>query len=54
MIMHMATIHISAAEVARDFAALPPQVRAGTEVVIEDGPLIVAVLHMPSPPRRSV
>jgi hypothetical protein len=23
MIMHMATIHISAAEVARDFAALP-------------------------------
>jgi hypothetical protein len=29
-------------------------VRAGTEVVIEDGPLIVAVLHMPSPPRRSI
>ena len=28
--------------------------RAGTEVVIEDGPLIVAVLHMPSPPRRSI
>jgi antitoxin (DNA-binding transcriptional repressor) of toxin-antitoxin stability system len=54
MITRMATIHISAAEAARDFAALLAQVRAGTEVVIEDGPLTVAVLHMPSPPRRSI
>jgi antitoxin (DNA-binding transcriptional repressor) of toxin-antitoxin stability system len=54
MIMRMATIHISAAEAARDFAALLAQVRAGTEVVIEDGPVTVAVLHTPSPPRRSI
>jgi hypothetical protein len=31
--MRMATIHISADETTRDFAALLAQVRAGTEVV---------------------
>jgi hypothetical protein len=29
-------------------------VRAGAEVVIEDGSLTVAVLHTPAPPRRSI
>jgi antitoxin (DNA-binding transcriptional repressor) of toxin-antitoxin stability system len=52
--MGMATIHISATEAARDFAALLARVRAGAEVVIEDGPMTVAVLHAPTPPRRSI
>jgi antitoxin (DNA-binding transcriptional repressor) of toxin-antitoxin stability system len=50
----MATIRISAAEAARDFPGLLARVRAGAEVVIEDGPLTVAVLHAPAPPRRSI
>src|ERR1700722_15454638 len=54
IITHMATIHISAAEAARNFTALLAQVRAGAEVIIEDGPLTVAVLHTPTQPRRSI
>ena len=54
MILKMATIHISAADAARDFARLLARVRAGAEVVIEDGPVTVAVLHTPAPPRRSI
>ncbi len=54
IIMPMATIHISAAEGARDFTALLAQVRAGAEVIIEDGSITVAVLHTPAPPRRSI
>jgi antitoxin (DNA-binding transcriptional repressor) of toxin-antitoxin stability system len=54
IVMHMATIHISAAEAARDFTALLAHVRAGAEVIIEDGSLTVAVLHTPAPPRRSI
>jgi antitoxin (DNA-binding transcriptional repressor) of toxin-antitoxin stability system len=50
----MAVIHISEAEAARDFAGLMARVRAGAEVVIEDGSLAVAVLHAPTPPRRSI
>lgn len=50
----MATIRISAADAARDFPGLLARVRAGADVVIEDGPLTVAVLHTPAPPRRSV
>jgi antitoxin (DNA-binding transcriptional repressor) of toxin-antitoxin stability system len=50
----MATIRISATEAARDFAGLLARVRAGAEIVIEDGPLTVAVLHAPAPPRRSI
>jgi antitoxin (DNA-binding transcriptional repressor) of toxin-antitoxin stability system len=50
----MATIHISEAEAARDFAGLMARVRAGAEVVIEDGPLTVAVLHAPAPPSRPI
>lgn len=52
--MGMATIHISAAEAARDFSELLARVRAGAEVVIDDGSKAVAVLHAPSPPRRSI
>ncbi|HMD18706.1 MAG TPA: hypothetical protein VKH40_00215 [Alloacidobacterium sp.] len=50
----MATIHISAEEAAREFATLLDRVRAGAEVVIEDGTTAVAVLRAPSPPRRSI
>jgi hypothetical protein len=50
----MAVIHISEAEAARDFAGLMARGRAGAEIVIEDGPLTVAVLHAPAQPRRSI
>lgn len=46
-------VHISAAEAARDFEGVLARVRAGAEVVIDDGALTVAVLHTPAPPRRS-
>jgi hypothetical protein len=52
--MHMATIHISAAHAGRDFTTLLAHVRAGSEAIIEDGSLTVAVLHTPGPPRRSI
>ncbi|MGB6133540.1 MAG: hypothetical protein WCC14_18595 [Acidobacteriaceae bacterium] len=50
----MATIHISEAEAARDFAGLLARVRAGAEIVIESDAHPVAVIHMPAPPRRSI
>jgi antitoxin (DNA-binding transcriptional repressor) of toxin-antitoxin stability system len=40
----MAVIHISEAEAARDFAGLLARVRAGAEIVIENGAQPVAVL----------
>jgi hypothetical protein len=39
---------------ARDFAALMVRVRAGVEVVIENGTLPVAGIHTPVPPRRVI
>ncbi len=50
----MARIHMSEAEAARDFAALMARVRAGAEVVIENGTLPVAVIHTPVPQRRAI
>jgi antitoxin (DNA-binding transcriptional repressor) of toxin-antitoxin stability system len=50
----MATIHISEAEAAGDFASLMAYVRAGTEVVIESDMSPIAVLHPPTPSRRSI
>ncbi|HTZ56508.1 MAG TPA: hypothetical protein VMB49_00355 [Acidobacteriaceae bacterium] len=50
----MTTIHISATDAARDFAGLLARVRAGAEVVIEDGSLAVALLRTPSPSHRSI
>ncbi len=38
-------IHISKAEAARSFASLLDRVRAGAEVIIEDGSKAVAVLR---------
>ena len=42
-------IHISEAEAASDFAGLLAHVRAGVEVVIENGKLPVAVLRPAEP-----
>jgi antitoxin (DNA-binding transcriptional repressor) of toxin-antitoxin stability system len=47
-------IHISEAEAASDFAGLLARVRAGAEVVIENGKLPVAVVHAPLPERRTI
>ena len=52
--MGMATIHISETEAVRDLAGLLARVRAGAEVVIENGTHPVAVLHTAAPPRRSI
>jgi antitoxin (DNA-binding transcriptional repressor) of toxin-antitoxin stability system len=43
--MRMATIHISEAKAARDFADLIAHVRAGTAIVIESDARSVAVVH---------
>jgi antitoxin (DNA-binding transcriptional repressor) of toxin-antitoxin stability system len=48
----MARIRISEAEAARDFGTVMARVRAGAEVVIEDGTLPVAVIHTPTDPSR--
>jgi len=45
--LSMATIHISEAEAAKDFAGLLAKVREGAEVVIEDGLVSVARLMAP-------
>ena len=47
-------IHISEAEAANDFVALMARVRAGAEVVIENGARAVAVLHAAEPVRRTI
>jgi antitoxin (DNA-binding transcriptional repressor) of toxin-antitoxin stability system len=50
----MAVIHISEADAVRDFAAVMAQVRAGAEVVIENGSATVAVLRAASPQARMI
>ena len=50
----MATIHISEAEAARDFAGLIAKARAGAEIVIENGSLPPAILRSEFPARRTV
>ncbi len=47
-------IRISEAEAANDFAGLLARVRAGAEIVIENGERPVAVLHAAEPVRRSI
>jgi antitoxin (DNA-binding transcriptional repressor) of toxin-antitoxin stability system len=54
MIKAMATFRISETEAARDFPGLLARVRAGEEVVIESGSYPIAVLHVASPPRRTI
>jgi hypothetical protein len=50
----MSVIHISEAEAVRDFASVMVRVRAGAEVVIENGSLSPAVLRTALPMRRTV
>jgi antitoxin (DNA-binding transcriptional repressor) of toxin-antitoxin stability system len=50
----MATIHISGAEAARDFAGLLAKVRAGAEIVIEDGTNPPAILRSAIPAPRTI
>lgn len=47
-------IHITEAEAADNFAALLARVRAGAEVVIERDKYPIAVLHAPTPIRRTI
>jgi antitoxin (DNA-binding transcriptional repressor) of toxin-antitoxin stability system len=54
IIVNMATVRISEAEAARDFAGLMARVRAGAEVIIESGPTQVAILRALAPTRRSI
>ena len=54
IITRMATIHVSAAEAARDFTALLARFAPVSRVIIEDGRLTVAVLRTPAPTRRSI
>ena len=53
-LLTMATVHISEAEAAADFAGLLAKVRAGAEVVIGSAQTPVAVLHAPAPARRTL
>lgn len=49
----MATIRISEADAARDFASLMASVRAGSEVMIESNEPPVAIVHTPVHPARA-
>lgn len=50
----MATIHVSEADAARDFAGLMAKVRAGAEIIIENGTYPPAVLRSAIPAPRTI
>jgi hypothetical protein len=50
----MATIRISAADAARDFNALLAKVRAGAEIIIDDGAFPSAILRSELPTPRTI
>ena len=50
----MATIRISEADAARDFAGLIARVRLGVEIVIENDAAPAVVLRAAEPARRSI
>ena len=54
MIDVMEQVHMTEAEVTRDFAAVLERVRQGVEVVVELNHQAVAVLRPVSPPRRTI
>jgi antitoxin (DNA-binding transcriptional repressor) of toxin-antitoxin stability system len=54
MIEAMAQVHMSEAEVARNFAAALEEVRQGLEVVVEHDHQAVAVLRPALPPRLKI
>jgi antitoxin (DNA-binding transcriptional repressor) of toxin-antitoxin stability system len=47
-------VRISESDAANNFALLLARVRAGAEIVIEHDAEPVAILHAPSPPRRTI
>jgi hypothetical protein len=47
-------IHISEADATSDFASVLARVRAAADVIIQSGHLVIAVIHSPVPPRRSI
>jgi len=50
----MSVIHISEAEAVGNLSTLLARVRAGAEIVIENGVEPIAVLHAPPVSRRSI
>ncbi|MGO9339250.1 MAG: hypothetical protein ACLPY1_17275 [Terracidiphilus sp.] len=50
----MATIRISGTDAARDFAGLMEKVRAGAEIIIEDGVFPPAILRSAVPVHRTI
>jgi antitoxin (DNA-binding transcriptional repressor) of toxin-antitoxin stability system len=54
MIEGMAQVHMTEAEVTKDFAAVLEKVRQGTEVVIEEGYRTVAVISPVKEPGRPI
>ena len=54
MIEHMAELHMTEAEVARDFAAVVEKIRQGAEVIVERNSQPVAVIKPPQFRGRSI
>lgn len=52
MIEDMTVLHMTEAEVARDFAAVLEKVRQGAEIVVEEGYRTVAVIKPVEGPGR--
>jgi antitoxin (DNA-binding transcriptional repressor) of toxin-antitoxin stability system len=52
--MAKTVIRVSETEAASEFATLMARVRAGAEIIIENGNHPVAVLHAAEPVRRSI
>lgn len=54
MIGNMAVVHMTEAEVAKDFSAVLERVRQGTEVIVKEGFRTVAVIKPVTEPGRSL
>jgi len=54
MIVEMATVHITEAELARDIHAVLAKVREGVEVIVEQDHRPVAVIKTPKGPGRKI
>ncbi len=54
MIEHMAELHMTEAEVARDFAAVLEKIKQGAEVIVERNAQPVAVIKSPQFRGRSI
>jgi antitoxin (DNA-binding transcriptional repressor) of toxin-antitoxin stability system len=54
MIEHMAELHVTEAEIARNFAAVLENIQQGAEVIVERNAQPVAVIKLPQFRRRSI